>query len=610
MRTNLRKNLSLVAAVLALICFPCCSKEELQNSSDEESGFSLQRNVVEMTAEGGSAELLYFVENPVEGLGVEIKYDADWIGGFDTSEEGKITFEVQPQTLQVETRSTEVEVYYGEEMQSFTVTQSGNDAIALELVTTRTTGYVVSVVPKDPEMRFWINGMETAKIEGMTDEDILAYDIEIFKSKAELNKMTLEEWYVQEFVNTKYLSPYIILNGYPNVSYTAYVYGMNGKGERLTPIYKVTTTVNDFEVTSDVTFMIENPTVNNGVLTAQVKPSDKTVFYWADFEQRPESEYSLDDIRLGIQNFLDGYMFMFLTDPRVDVPPTLEEVITMLFRKGDTDFEMELDEPKKGGRMYAFAIDDKGLMSSELTVVNFEAESVQSDNVISLEVSGIEANSANWKSTATNKDSYVVKLGKMADYSGMTNDEVLEKLLEEPNLSVYEGNASGTLDNLEPGTGYVLFAFGYEDGVATTNLVREEFYTLAEQEELACKVVYKYFDGSELYDSDPERFSTYWNKVVVVAEAVVSGNAESYYYGLFAKRQGENDDSVLITLLTSGAQSVKTAPRSVITTMYNMGNCFISVAKDADGNFSPVERKYVTFTPDGTSPVEEFPEDL
>ena len=102
MRTNLRKNLSLVAAVLALICFPCCSKEELQNGSDEESGFSLQRNVVEMTAEGGTAELLYFVENPVEGLGVEIKYDADWIGGFDTSEEGKITFEVAAHTLAME----------------------------------------------------------------------------------------------------------------------------------------------------------------------------------------------------------------------------------------------------------------------------------------------------------------------------------------------------------------------------------------------------------------------------------------------------------------------------------------------------------------------------
>lgn len=610
MRTNLRKNLSLVAAVMALICFPCCSKEELQNSSDEESGFSLQRNVVEMTAEGGSAELLYFVENPVEGLGVEIKYDADWIGGFDTSEEGKITFEVQPQTLQVETRSTEVEVYYGEEMQSFTVTQSGNDAIAFELVTERITSFVTSVVPKDPEMRFWINVMETKDMKGMTDDDILAYDLEIFKDKAEITGMTLEEWYVQEFVNTKYLSPYLLSKGLPGTSYTAYVYGMNGLGERLTPIYKVAATTNDFEENIDAAFKIENIEVKDGVLTANVKPSDKNILYYVDFEQRPESEYSLEDIRLGMQSYLDGYMFMFLTDPRVDVPPTLEEVIAMLFRRGDSVFEMSLDEPKRGGRMFAFAIDEKGLISSELTVVNFDAETQKSDNKISVNVENVGVKSANWTSSTTNDDPYVVKLGKIADYSGMTNDKVLEELLTEPDLSIYEGNASGTLDNLEPNTGYVLFAFGYEDGVATTNLVREEFYTSAEQEELGCRIIYKYFDGSELYDSDPERFSTYWNKVVVVAEALVSGNPESYYYGLFTSRLGENDDASLIDILTAANPSVLTTPVGVFTSMYNREVCFISVAKGTDGNFSPVERNYVTFTVDGTSPIEDFPENL
>ena len=210
MRTNLRKNLSLVAAVLALICFFGCSKEELQNGSDEESGFSLQRNVVEMTAEGGTAELLYFVENPVEGLGVEIKYDTDWIGGFDTSEEGKITFEVAAQTLAMEERSAVVDVYYGEEQQSFTVVQSGNDsAMEYELLEVRPTNYIIKVAPKDPEMRFWLNTVETSVLEGLSDEDIQKIDLEIFKGKASYMGMTLEEWYVLEFVNSQYISPYV-----------------------------------------------------------------------------------------------------------------------------------------------------------------------------------------------------------------------------------------------------------------------------------------------------------------------------------------------------------------------------------------------------------------
>ena len=218
--------------------------------------------------------------------------------------------------------------------------------------------------------------------------------------------------------------------------------------------------------------------------------------------------------------------------------------------------------------------------------------------------------SAKWSADVTNSDPYVVRLGKVEDFSGMTNEAVLDVLLQDSEFSVYEGDASGYVDNLSPNTGYVLFAFGYEGGQVTTNLVRKEFYTSAEQEELGCKVVYKYFDGSELYDSDPERFSTYWNKVVVVAEALVSGNPESYYYGLFTSRLGENDDASLIDILTAANPSVLTTPVGVFTSMYNREVCFISVAKGTDGNFSPVERNYVTFTVDGTSPIEDFPENL
>lgn len=610
MRTNLRKNLSLVAAVLALICFPCCSKEELQNGSDEESGFSLQRNVVEMTAEGGTAELLYFVENPVEGLGVEIKYDADWIGGFDTSEEGKITFEVAAHTLAMEERRTEVEVCYGSDSQSFAVVQSGNStAMDFEVMTTRPTNYVLSVSPKDPEMRFWINNVKSSSIEGMSDEEILAEDLNFFKEKAAYMGITLEEWYVQEFVNSQYISPYFLFNRLEsNTSYTAYFYGMNGKGERLTPVYRVSAETTDFELNSEVSFSFENVEVKNGVLSVSVLPSDKEVYYYVDAVQTDKWS-TPDEIMREWQSYLDAQIVMYTTDPRVDTPPTVDQVIEMLFKKGDQTVELNLQSPKEGGQVFAYAIDAEALIVSEIFIQDFEAESQLSDNRISLTVTEVGTTSAKWSADVTNSDPYVVRLGKVEDFSGMTNEAVLDVLLQDSEFSVYEGDASGYVDNLSPNTGYVLFAFGYEGGQVTTNLVRKEFYTSAEQEELGCKVVYKYFDGSELYESDPERFSSYWNKVVV-AEAVVTGSPESYYYALYNKRIGENDDEFLINLLTSGGANVQTTSPAVMTAMYNSEYCIVSVAEDAAGMYSQVERNYVIFTIDGTSPVEEFPENL
>ena len=611
MRTNLRKNLSLVAAVLALICFPCCSKEELQNGSDEESGFSLQRNVVEMTAEGGTAELLYFVENPVEGLGVEIKYDADWIGGFDTSEEGKITFEVAVHTLAMEERRTEVEVCYGSDSQSFAVVQSGNStAMDFEVMTTRPTNYVLSVSPKDPEMRFWINNVKSSSIEGMSDEEILAEDLNFFKEKAAYMGITLEEWYVQEFVNSQYISPYFLFNRLEsNTSYIAYFYGMNGKGERLTPVYRVSAETTDFELNSGVALSFEDAVVKDGMLSVSVSPSDKDTYYYVDVLQTDEWSTS-EEIMHEWQSYLDAQIFMYTTDPRVDTPPAFEEVIEMLFKKGDQTVELNLQSPKEGGRVFAYAIDAEALIVSEIFIRDFEAESQLSDNRISLTVTEVGTTSAKWSADVTNSDPYVVRLGKVEDFSGMTNKAVLDVLLQDSEFSVYEGDASGYVDNLSPNTGYVLFAFGYEGGQVTTNLVRKEFYTSAEQEELGCKVVYKYFDGSELYESDPERFSSYWNKVVVVAEAVVTGSPESYYYALYNKRIGENDDEFLINLLTSGGANVQTTSPAVMTAMYNSEYCIVSVAEDAAGMYSPVERNYVIFTIDGTSPVEEFPENL
>ena len=79
---------------------------------------------------------------------------------------------------------------------------------------------------------------------------------------------------------------------------------------------------------------------------------------------------------------------------------------------------------------------------------------------------------------------------------------------------------------------------------------------------------------------------------------------------MYNKRIAESDDESLINLLTSGGANVQTTSPAVMMAMYNSEYCIVSVAEDAAGMYSQVERNYVIFTVDGTSPVDEFPENL
>lgn len=611
-------NYLLCAFAMLGVLAGCAEKTEIEN---EGSGFYLGRNLVEMPAEGGTAEVLYFVDNPIEGAGIELEYDCDWIGEFDTSEDGRIKFNVEAQALAMETRTATVTVMYAEEEQQFTVSQSGNtDGLELQLVNTRATCFVVSAVPKDPDMRFMCEMGESSVIDNLSDEELIASDMELLKEAAGYNNMTLEEyisWYFDPVKGPKWMSPYCIFNHRePNTAYTAYAYGMGPDGNRLTPVYRLSTVTKDFVRENATEFDVTLSNDGNGKLSAVIEPSNEEEWYYYGVEQYEYESLTEEILLTDMQCYLDSYMFMLMTDPGLTETPVLENMMQMVFSKGRKEVDLDLQYARQGGVFYAFAVDDSvRIVSKKILMQEFEAYSTESDNEISISVSGITADGAIWSTTTTNDDPYVVWCGKTSDYYGLDNDAVIERILAEPEIGgeVRTGNASGNLDNLEAGTSYTVFAFGYKDGVATTDLTRSDFYTETSDEELSCKtLLVKYFDGTELYDYDPDRYNDYYNKVVIAVEAVVTGNPESYYYGLYNKRNAELEDSQLINLLTGAAQGVaNTQPRCIFTTnkmYYGSEMCLISVAVGEDGSYSPVERNFVVFSADGTSPVEEFAE--
>lgn len=618
MRSNVFNCLFCTLA-LVVILTGCAEKAEVE--TPDGTGFNLGRNLVEMPAEGGSAEVLYFIDNPIEGVGVEIDYDCDWIGEFDTSEEGKIKFEVEAHTLAMETRTTEVAVSYGEEQQRFTVTQFGNaEGIDLKVVNTRATSFVISVVPKDPDMRFMYGMGESSVIDNLSDDELIASDMEDLKKEAELNGREFEEyisWYFDPVKGPKWMTPYCIFNRREtNTSYTVYVYGMGPDGNRLTPVYRVSATTKDF-VRDDITeFDVSLSNDGSGTLSVKIDPSDDDKWYYFGVAQYEWESITEEKILHDEQGYFDSHFFMLMTDPANSEMPELSSLMPSTFFKGAVEQDITLEYPKEGGLLYAFVVDDSArIVSKEVYMQEFQAYTTASDNRIALDVTEITASGAKWSTTVTNDDPYVVLYGKTSDYQGLDNRAIVERLLAEPGIDggIKSGDASGEISGLEAGTAYTVFAFGYEDGEATTDLVRYDFYTESKSEELSCRtVVVKYFDGSELADYDADRYNDYYNKVVIVVDAVVTGSPESYHYGLYNKRNAELEDSQLINLLTGGSSSVAhTQPRYIFTSnkmYYGTEMCLISVAVGQDGSYSPVERNFVIFSADGTSPVEEFPD--
>lgn len=597
----------------------CTEKPEIENPDG--AGFNLGRNLVEMPAEGGTAEVLYFIDNPIEGVDVSVDYECDWIGEFDLSEDGKIKFSVDAQTLAIETRETIVTVAYAEEEQQFTISQSGNsDGLEVRLVNTRATCFVMSVVPKDPDMRFMCEMGESSIIDNLSDEELIAADMERLKEVAGLNNMSFEEyinWYFDPVKGPKWMSPYCIFNyREPNAAYTVYAYGMGPDGNRLTPVYRVSVTTQDFVRENETEFDVSLSNDGNGKLSAVIDPSNEDEWYYYGVEQYEYENLTEEALLVDMQCYLDSYMFMLMTDSGLTETPVLENMMQLVFSKGRKEVDLQLEYAKQGGIFYAFAVDDSvRIVSKQILMQEFDAYTAESANKISIQVSEITGESARWSTATTNDDPYVVWYGKTSDYSGLDNDAVIERLLAEPEIgrNIRTGDASDMLSGLESGTSYTVFGFGYKDGAATTDLVRSDFYTESESVELGCKtLLVKYFDGSELYDYDPDRYNDYYNKVVIVVDAVVTGNPESYHYGLYNKRNAELEDSQLINLLTGGSLGVAdTQPRYIFTSSkmyYGQEMVLVSVAVGHDGSYSPVERNYVVFSADGTSPVEEFPE--
>ena len=94
-----------------MLCLAGC--QEKHETPVQDPGLRLENSVVNVSAEGGTMSVAWTVENPIDGMNVDLVPDyPEWLNRFDVSVEGKISFNVDEYTGQ-ETREAVVAVNYG-----------------------------------------------------------------------------------------------------------------------------------------------------------------------------------------------------------------------------------------------------------------------------------------------------------------------------------------------------------------------------------------------------------------------------------------------------------------------------------------------------------------
>lgn len=630
-------------SVVAAVAFSGCNKPEPDVDSSQ-SGFSLGRNMVEIPEEGGSAFVPYFIENPQDGyeVAVDNAQEFEWIE-FDLTEPEEIGIIVEKLPLDEDSREAVVVVSYGEEEQSFTVSQMREDtnpAFSLEVTRTSTESVWAKIEPTDPDMHFWINIMETEKFNSFaTDDELFAEDVKWFEKIADIYyNGNMDKFYWDQFENTTYLSPHSQMRSsynladdvkdadlevQPSTDYTVYCYGMDGDGNRLTRVYSAEARTKDIVSDNAVTYTIDVNVLDQTVYST-ITPSDDNQLYFTESMLYEDSEAAFTDeeLRSMAQQSIDMSIFMIYGAPSYqEMGLTVEQIVESMFPKGKMNGEKQFMYSDRDGVAFAFSIDEEGQIVSQAYTEKFHLDAPgQSGNEIELKVSDITPWSASYTAVPVDKKETYLVYNLEADFiDGWTDEQIMQHLAAKQNWYdfAHDGDLKGELKALERNTEYVLVAFGYKNASPITELFKYEYKTQdAPVADVDCSLSIKYFNGDEVLELYPEFGGGLAMNAFVYIEAVPSENASEYHYTILNDESylpflndGEpvyakdfTDDQALYLL-----KDAVSTPVNTIFSEYNASYTAYAVAVDADGNYGPVYRQKIVFTREGCLPIEDLP---
>lgn len=562
---------------------------------------------IEVPAEGGQQTVTYTVTGMAGDVKAEAESNVDWVNTFNCDEAGKVTFSVDANEVEAE-RDAVVTLTCSGATAQVKVTQAAAPHIPFEITVKEIydAGVLYSVVPEDPDMNFMSMVALKSDVDAYaSDEEFFNDELAFYQTAAETAQTTLTEYLSTRLKKGTVEGPAYRLK--PETEYYAYAYGMTADGERTTPIRKVafkTIAVERTDTKIEISYDINGTDV---IMT--VTPDNSEQYYMYNMIAAAEVAGD-DDLIAATQTEIDNYVDFY--ERLFGVPQP--EAVQRFASKGvnSYDFSNYLSENTEYIG-YAVPVDRLGVICGDVVSKKFTTGVKAPENQFTLSLTAASEREVTVNVKTDLSDHYVVGIDNAIKWEGMTDFEILARLLNDYQWQTKggTGNADYTFYSLTPQTDYCIFVFGYVNGEATTPLYRLDVKTsAATHADITFHVNYgKYFDGTELADNvDATRFEDARGLAVLPVTLTTSGSDDcvEIYYGLYpadyTDKEKWPDSDFSDELLEYGYwQSSKT-----FFIEYDKAYTMIGFGATSDMALGEFGRTLIKVTRDGVSPYTEF----
>ena len=494
---------------------------------------------IEVAPEGGQVLLNYAIDNPTEGEELLVETDAEWITSVEVYP-SIVEFQVEINDSG-QNRSTAIVLKYGSSRMSLTMTQEAwQSPITITVDEVEATAIVFSVTTLDPSTTWVSQIVDGEWFDSYTQEEIYSEDLRYFRSEADQLGIDVTE-YIPRILNTGSVSNLRAPGLVPESEYVIYIYGMSQGGEPTTDIFYKKFTTPEPYAGNDVTFDFDIK-CERAVATITVTPSHEGVPYYQNVATREDFEANGSDI-----NALVDAIIAKVIDDYLYWEYAFEEIYEYNTEYLSTTYDVECTANTEYV-VFAFKWNEELERLSEVSYDWFTIGDIPpSDNQLQMELSNVTQSTFDIVTTTTNDDPYIVIAEPVENIAKLRTDAAIYSYLLDNygtwGLSYYicNGDVEGTFSGLEPSTEYAVLMFGYEAGVRTTSMVREDITTLASEGIDACTYT---IDITEVGDREahvsitPSDYSIwyYWNvfRADATEEEIVEyieNDIENYYYG-------------------------------------------------------------------------------
>lgn len=622
----------LSALMLPAVLFTSsCNKDNItpEPAPADGSEIAFSQDMLEIPAEGGPVSASFKIVNPVEGIVPSATCEADWIHISEVDEELLQVNIIADENSEAVGRESELVLTYGEDATDTLKLIQAAISFTINVTDSTTTSFAYEVVPKDTSMTYWSQVVEKEYFDQFESaKEFINSDVELIKHYAAEQGVGYEEFLKTSLKKGTYSGK--LTWQLPGKEFVVYAFGMDYSGNVLTGLgTRVASTVAIEQ--SDVKFEIEVSQEGRNTVV-EIVPSDKEQYYVAEivdtktFEDpianMTDEDYIYDFKQSLIWEQIDYFTAMGYPDP-------YKAYLQLMAKKGDQVITSELTADTDHV-VYAISISDECLFNGKPEIQEFHTNDVIfSENVITLDIVNVETRIIDVKVTTTNDDPYVLFALGAASYKNMDDDEIVENICAMYPIAINHWGASGDttarfgfpVDGFEPCTEYIVFAFGYDMGNPTTDIVYEFVTTTeAKQSDMTFELAYHgYYAGAEVQEAYPENFTADISGHAVYhvkAQAIPEDRMYYKYYtvlsGDYTDTEAFTDDEAVDMLLELWETTIGVSwDYNMILLKYDMDFTFIGYAIDVAGNPTAVWRQLVHPTEDGTVPMGGFsPGDL